>query len=74
MCEKMVCPNGIFKINQLENNERVSIIDITGKTVKTFINVQNEQELNVNQLTKGLYLVLIKNKNQSIVTRKIIIN
>ena len=65
---------GNFKINQLENNERISIIDITGKTVKRFENVQHEQELNVNQLTKGLYLVLIKNKNQSIVTRKLIIN
>lgn len=66
--------NGIFKINQIENNESINIIDITGKTVKKFKNVQREEELDVHQLTKGLYLVLIKNNNQTIVTRKLLIN
>lgn len=66
--------NGIVKINGLENNQSIVIIDITGKVVKKFMNVNKQEELNLNHLTKGFYLVLIRNNNQSIVTKKLLIN
>lgn len=67
--------NGIFELkNEAEENSSVLLItDISGKLVKN-IEIQNDrfQELNLQDLENGIYLVTVINKNHKTHTKLII--
>ncbi|WP_438988714.1 T9SS type A sorting domain-containing protein [Polaribacter sp.] len=65
--------NGTFFIIGLNNNDKVTILDSKGNIVKNITYKSTIEPINLTRLSKGLYFILI-NQNQSIITKKIIIN
>ncbi len=65
---------GVFNIN-VENSQElnVTISDVTGKIVLQKIINSTDNQINMNNQTKGIYNVQINNGN-SIITKKIILN
>ncbi len=65
---------GVFNIN-VENSQElnVTISDVTGKIVLQKIINSTDNQINMNNQTKGIYKVQINNGN-SIITKKIILN
>lgn len=62
-----------FSVNIELNN--VSIIDISGKEIKTFKGeFEKGYDFNVEDISEGLYLIQLKNKNGQSSTQKLIIN
>lgn len=51
--------NDFFRIN-VEETVSVDVVDITGKTVAQFRNVDNNANINVSQLNSGVYFVNIR--------------
>jgi hypothetical protein len=66
--------NGTIKIAGLENNFSVTIVDMKGTKVAKFLKIKEKEQMNINHLNNGLYLILIQNDNQSIITKKLLIN
>lgn len=57
----------------------IELLDITGRSIKTFmnheyINTQNDIHLNIENITKGLYFVKLTGNNHTVITKKIIKN
>ena len=55
------------------NTARISIFDLNGRKVKE-LTYSTNSEINVSGLSKGIYGIRIQNPNQSIETKKLIIN
>lgn len=51
----------------------VNVMSIDGKSVYTKTNVNPNEEINLEGLTKGMYILQLKDKDQNIVTKKIVI-
>ncbi len=56
-----------------ENNVNVTIVDVLGKVILTKDNVNNENNLDISQLSKGIYMAKISGENIDF-TQKIILN
>lgn len=54
-------------------NFNVTVMSVEGKTVYSKANVNPNEEINLEGLTKGLYLLQLKDKDQNLVTKKIIL-
>jgi len=62
-----------FYITGAEDGAKISIYDVNGRLVKE-MNLINNKEADVSQLSKGLYIVQIQNPNKSTETKKLLIN
>jgi hypothetical protein len=65
---------GIIKFKGLDANYSITIFDITGKRVVKYLKIKEKEEINLHHLNKGLYLVLIQNNDQTLITKKLLIN
>lgn len=62
-----------FVINGLSQAQnKVEILDLTGKIIQEFKSVQNNQTLNLGAITKGTYIIKI-NSNDKTETKKLIV-
>lgn len=72
-----VYPNpskGRFTIEGIQKNTRIRILDINGKPITKFTSTGLKQDINIENLPKGMYLILISDANNSTLTKKLIIN
>ena len=51
---------------------QVEIYNITGQMIRTFTNVISNQELDINNLEAGIYLVKMTDNNGTSLTKKLI--
>ena len=71
-----IYPNPAHNTIEIQTNtkiENIEIIDITGKIVSTFEKLQTFQKLDVSNLQKGTYFIIINNQENTEV-KKLIIN
>ena len=66
--------SNVIRIQGLSETANVTIIDVKGAKIRDYFQVNTAEELSINQLKKGMYLVIIKTKNQKSITKKLIIN
>jgi len=62
-----------FYLNGVLENEKISIFDLNGKLINTAFYLEGEI-INVENLSKGIYILKIENLNKLIITKKLIIN
>ncbi|MBX3241131.1 MAG: T9SS type A sorting domain-containing protein [Chitinophagaceae bacterium] len=70
-----VYPNpsyGILNFNVPENNSKIVLYDMTGRSVKTAIFGRGVQQLDISNLPAGVYQVAVINSDQLLFTRRII--
>lgn len=65
--------NNFITLTGASDNARVSIIDLNGKLVKELTYSINK-EINVDELSKGIYNLIIQNSDKSIEIKTLIIN
>ncbi|MCX8531418.1 T9SS type A sorting domain-containing protein [Chryseobacterium luquanense] len=71
--EKSVYPNPFSSELNLANVSEVSsieILDFSGKSIKT--NIQPESKLDLSSLDKGNYILVLKNKNGTLTSQKVV--
>lgn len=71
--EKSVYPNPFSSELNLVNVSEVSsieILDFSGKSIKT--NIQPESKLDLSSLDKGNYILVLKNKNGTLTSQKVV--
>jgi hypothetical protein len=58
--------SGIINISEFSNINEISILDLNGKVLKTISDVRSTQgQINVEELTKGIYFLNIVSNNQN---------
>ena len=62
-----------FYLNGVLENAKISIFDLNGKLINTAFYLEGEI-INVENLSKGIYILKIENLNKLIITKKLIIN
>lgn len=55
--------------NPLEANTRISIIDFTGRTIMNITNLENITEIDVCQISQGLYFLVIENAEKQYIMK-----
>ena len=65
---------GIIIITGVENLFNATLIDARGRKIEEFKNLQENKEIHLNHLNKGLYLLMISTENKKLITKKLIIN
>ncbi len=65
---------GVLRINQRQNIHLIKVFSISGLLMKMKICNQNQEELTINDLIPGVYVVSVMNKNQETWSKKIIKN
>ena len=61
-----------FKINDINSNVQVNIFDLQGRLVKSIM-YSSDMKINIKDLNSGTYFVSIKNTNEQITAKKLII-
>lgn len=59
--------NGEFFINGIDKKETLKIYSVTGQLLKSFINVGNNEKVNVQSLAKGVYFITTKSQSAKII-------
>jgi hypothetical protein len=65
-------PASDFLYIETEIGSSVNIIDYTGRVISTLITSDNKEQLNVGDLSEGIYLIRVRNEN-NITTKQILI-
>jgi len=61
-----------ISIDNAENVKQIVIINLVGRKLKTFENVQKDERYDVNELPNGMYLVqIIDNSNKILTTVRV---
>jgi hypothetical protein len=61
--------------NRDVNIKTIELIDITGKTVKTVVGLQDRKiNFDISEITKGLYFLKVKTHNNKTTVKKIVVN
>jgi hypothetical protein len=66
--------NGYFTLKGIDQNSEILLADLKGRIVQKFEAKSELENYDVNHLQKGMYILLIKNQNQPIITKKLLIN
>lgn len=73
----LIYPNpsqGRFTVEGLQGNTTIRILDTKGKLVSKFTSSNFKQEMNLENIQKGMYLIQINQANKRTITKKLIIN
>jgi hypothetical protein len=57
----------LFITNIPTDVSSIALVDITGKTISNFTLKSNQLELNINDLSQGVYLLMIKDNNGNVI-------
>jgi len=77
--EFLIYPNpskGIFnikRVNTIGENMNVKVYDVTGKLVRSKLNVDGDYELDMSNVSKGLYFLQVSIGNKRLV-KKLVLN
>lgn len=63
-----------FKISGLKKEDKLVIFDSRGSEIQRATNISENDNISIKNLKNGLYFIVIKKENQSLITKKLIIN